>query len=40
MPVNMDYVEGFAQGETAYNKATAAAYFREQDQATLLPYIF
>lgn len=40
VPVNMDYVEGFAQGETAYNKATAAAYFREQDQATLLPYIF
>ncbi|RDY91269.1 tagatose-bisphosphate aldolase, partial [Streptococcus agalactiae] len=32
VPVNMDYVEGFAQGETAYNKATAAAYFREQDQ--------
>lgn len=40
VPVNMNYVEGFATGETAYTKAEAANYFLEQSQATDLPFIF
>ncbi|WP_159564895.1 tagatose-bisphosphate aldolase [Streptococcus halichoeri] len=40
VPVNMHYVEGFAQDQVAYSKAEAKAYFKEQDQATPLPYIY
>ncbi|MDT2738168.1 tagatose-bisphosphate aldolase [Enterococcus pseudoavium] len=40
VPVNMNYVEGFATGEIAYTKAEAANYFLEQSQATDLPFIF
>ncbi|MGG5370084.1 tagatose-bisphosphate aldolase [Enterococcus sp. AZ196] len=40
VPVNMNFVEGFATGETAYTKAEAAKYFLEQSQATDLPFIF
>jgi tagatose 1,6-diphosphate aldolase len=40
VPVNMAFVEGFAKEETAYTRQEAAAYFKEQSDATDLPYIF
>lgn len=40
VPVNMAYVEGFAEGEVAYTKEEAKAYFKAQSEATHLPYIF
>lgn len=40
VPVNMNYVAGFAQGEIAYSKEDAAQYFREQEAASNLPYIY
>ncbi|AXQ79296.1 tagatose-bisphosphate aldolase [Streptococcus chenjunshii] len=40
VPVNMAYVEGFADGEAVYSQEQAAAFFREQDAATHLPYIY
>ncbi|RLK62747.1 tagatose-bisphosphate aldolase [Atopobacter sp. AH10] len=40
VPVNMDYVEGYAKGEVAYTKEEAKAYFKAQSDATDLPYIF
>lgn len=40
VPVNMNFVEGFGDGEVAYTKEEAAAYFRQQEEATQLPYIY
>ncbi|MBX8936281.1 tagatose-bisphosphate aldolase [Enterococcus gilvus] len=40
VPVNMNFVEGFATEEAAYTKEEAANYFLEQSQATNLPFIF
>ncbi|MBJ8101980.1 tagatose-bisphosphate aldolase [Bacillus cereus group sp. N11] len=40
VPVDMQFVEGYAEGETAYSKEQAAAYFKEQSEATDLPFIF
>lgn len=40
VPVNMNYVEGYAEGEVAYTKEEAAKYFQEQSEATHLPFIF
>ena len=40
VPVNMSFVEGGATGEIAYTRQEAAAYFKEQSDATDLPYIF
>ncbi|MGM0241117.1 tagatose 1,6-diphosphate aldolase [Enterococcus sp. AZ103] len=40
VPVNMNYVEGFATGEVAYSKAEASQLFKEQAEATHLPFIF
>ncbi|SFK07701.1 tagatose 1,6-diphosphate aldolase [Marinilactibacillus piezotolerans] len=40
VPVNMDFVEGFAKEQTVYSKEQAAAYFKKQSQATDLPFIF
>ncbi|MFK9093010.1 tagatose-bisphosphate aldolase [Bacillus salipaludis] len=40
VPVDMNYVEGYGQEETAYSKEEAAAYFKEQSEATDLPFIF
>ncbi|CQR46286.1 Tagatose 1,6-diphosphate aldolase 2 [Paraliobacillus sp. PM-2] len=42
VPVNMNYVEGYASDETevVYTKQEAANYFKEQSQATHLPFIF
>lgn len=40
VPVNMNYVEGFADGDIVYTKEEAAAYFTEQEASTHLPYIY
>lgn len=40
VPVNMTYVEGFADGEVVYTKEEAAQHFRDQEAATNLPYIY
>ncbi|MCJ0538520.1 tagatose-bisphosphate aldolase [Enterococcus cecorum] len=40
VPVNMKYVEGFAEGKVVYTKEEAAKYFKEQSEATNLPFIF
>ena len=40
VPVNMNYVEGYTEGEVAYAKEEAMAYFKEQSEATNLPFIF
>ncbi|MDQ0199961.1 tagatose-bisphosphate aldolase [Neobacillus ginsengisoli] len=40
VPVNMNFVEGYTQGETAFSQEEAAAYFKEQSEATDLPFIF
>lgn len=40
VPVNMNYVEGFASGEVVYTKEEATQYFKEQEAATNLPYIY
>ena len=40
VPVNMNFVQGFAKDEIAYSLEEAAAYFREQGQATQLPFIY
>lgn len=40
VPVNMNYVEGYATGEAVYTKAQAANFFKEQAEATNLPFIF
>ncbi len=39
VPLNMNVVEGFGE-ETIYTKAEAAAHFKEQSEATHLPFIF
>ncbi len=38
-PVNMNYVEGFAE-DYVFSKDEAASYFNEQDSATSIPYIY
>ena len=40
VPVNMKYVEGFAEGEVVHSNEEAAKYFKEQSEATNLPFIF
>lgn len=40
VPVNMNFVEGFSNGEIAYTKEEAGRYFNEQELATPLPYIY
>ena len=40
VPVNMNFVEGFGDGEVVYSKAQAADYFKQQEAATNLPYIY
>lgn len=40
VPVNMKYVEGFADGEVVYSKEEAAQHFRNQEASTNLPYIY
>ncbi|MDR7076995.1 tagatose-1,6-bisphosphate aldolase [Neobacillus niacini] len=38
--VDMNFVEGYAEGETDYSQEEAATYFKEQSEATELPFIF
>lgn len=40
VPVNMNYVEGFGTDEVVYTKEEAAQFFKEQEEATHLPYIY
>lgn len=40
VPVNMKYVEGFADGEVVYTRKEAAKAFEDQEAATHLPYIY
>lgn len=40
VPVNMNYVEGFATGEVVHTKEEAAQHFRDQEAASNLPYIY
>ncbi|MEG0496769.1 MAG: tagatose-bisphosphate aldolase [Carnobacterium sp.] len=40
VPVNMNFVEGYAKDETVYTREEAIAYFKEQSEATELPFIF
>ena len=40
VPVNMNYVEEYATEEVVYTKTEAANYFKEQAEATNLPFIF
>ena len=40
VPVNMNYVEGFAEGEVVYTKEEAAQYFRDQEASTITLYLF
>lgn len=40
VPVNMKYVEGFGVGEIVYSKEDAASFFKAQEEATNLPYIY
>lgn len=40
VPVNMNYVEGYAKEQMVHTKEEALAYFKEQSEATSLPFIF
>ncbi|WP_369670107.1 tagatose-bisphosphate aldolase [Enterococcus lactis] len=40
VPVNMNYVKGYSTGEFIYSKEEATAFFKEQSEATPLPFIF
>lgn len=40
VPVNMNFVEGYTEGKAIYSKEEASAYFKEQSEATELPFIF
>ncbi|HEL0008799.1 TPA: tagatose-bisphosphate aldolase [Streptococcus equi subsp. zooepidemicus] len=40
VPINMAYVEGFAEGEVVYSKEEAIQAFRDQEAASHLPYIY
>lgn len=40
VPVNMNFVEGYATGEVVYTKEEAKQYFKEQSDASTLPFIF
>lgn len=40
IPVDMNYVEGYAKEEVVYTKEEALKYYKEQSDATDLPYIF
>ncbi|ADY21333.1 tagatose-bisphosphate aldolase [Bacillus paranthracis] len=40
VPVDMNYVEGYTEGEFVYSKEKAGSYFKEQSEATKLPFIF
>lgn len=39
-PVNMNYVEGFGEGEILHTRDEALKYFEDQSDATSIPFIF
>ena len=40
VPVNMKFVEGFAEGQVVYSRQEALKHFKEQSEVTHLPYIY
>ncbi|MYL46762.1 tagatose-bisphosphate aldolase [Virgibacillus halodenitrificans] len=40
VPVNMNFVEGYAEGEVIHTQAEAANYFKQQSEVSDIPYIF
>lgn len=40
VPVNMNFVEGYSENEVVHSYNEAIQYFKEQDAATELPYIY
>ncbi|MCB5936670.1 tagatose-bisphosphate aldolase [Caldibacillus thermoamylovorans] len=40
VPVNMNFVEGYAEGEVVYTKEEARKYFKEQSDISTVPFIF
>ena len=40
VPVNMKFVEGFAEGQAVYSRQKALKLFKEQSEVTHLPYIY
>ncbi|MGX7245561.1 tagatose-bisphosphate aldolase [Enterococcus quebecensis] len=40
VPVNMNYVEGIGSEQAVYSRSEALAYFKQQSDATHLPFIF
>src|SRR5699024_7598264 len=41
VPVNMNFVEGYAEeGEAVYTREEALNYYKEQSEATHIPFIF
>lgn len=40
VPVNMNFVEGYAEGEVVHSRKDALQFFKEQSEATHLPFIF
>lgn len=40
VPVNMNFVEGFTEGDILHTRAGALSLFKEQDATTNLPYIY
>lgn len=40
VPVNMNYVEGFSEEAPVYSQEEAAKFYKEQSEATHLPFIF
>lgn len=39
-PVNMNYVEGYGEGEILHTRDEALKYFKDQSDATTIPFIF
>ena len=39
-PVNMNFVEGYGDGEILHSREEALKYFKEQSDATTIPFIF
>lgn len=39
-PVNMNFVEGFSEGEVVHTQKEAMAFFKEQSDVTAVPFIF
>lgn len=40
VPVDMNFVDGYSEGEFVFSKEEAAFFFKEQSEATHLPFIF